>query len=376
MSAECRSVVALALLALLAGACTTSLETPNEDPVRTGAALPPFVTPLPRGNENPDQVFYAADTAFRVGDYVTAHREFGTLFVVAPTYASLAGDALGQTCTALQIDCNLAVGRLELIRDAYFGGFGNRDAWPAEQERDFFSLLDCYEQGLVNNYDGALAAGVPVTQAPFAPFQVHANRCVAPMAAQRDAVARQRAIDEAYRAWFEFYPCFEESASALTQAYDVGDWDAWVRGLPAYERCAPAVDQVVSSAVLDGDPRVVDQLDAAWTALGQIDGINSANGATIAAVRDGLVRLEADPNYQAAVVQFNQMAFDESRQLNQIASIEQVAASLDPSARGPIDAQIQQETAMLGQIQAAMAGVMANINAMRAYYGLPARQRL
>lgn len=371
-----RSLFAVCVAFAGSMACTTSLETESGSGSNRVSNAPPFVTPLPSGDESADQVFYAADTAFRMGDFVTAHREFGTLFVIAPTYGQMATDALGQTCASLQIDCNLAIGRLELIRDAFFGAFGARSAWLPEQERDFYALLDCYEAALVNDFDRAIAAGGPVTQAPFAPFQAHANRCVAPMVAQRDAIARQRAIDDAYRAWFENFDCFDEASSTMLAAYSAGDWDAWVRAQPNYDRCAPPIDRVVASAVLDGDPRVADQLDSAWAASGQIQGILASSGATIAAVRDGLARLEADVNYQAAVVQYNQIGFDETRQLNQIASIEQVAAGLDEAARAAIDLQLQQEYGMLAQIQAAKAGVMSTINSMRAYYGLPARAAL
>ncbi len=366
----------LAVLALAAPlvACGGSIETVGRGTGTAPAA--PFLTPLPTGSENPDALFVTADGAFRSGDFVRAHRDFGTLFIVAPDYGgNIPADALAQTCVRLGIDCTLSTRRLEIIRDAYWGTFGPRNAWPAEQARDFDAIVACYDRALVGDLDGAIAAGGPVTQAPLDGFRHYANECVGPASAQRDAFLRQQAVDRAFEAWFGNYECFADGYEVLIAAFDAGDWDAFARAWPAYQRCAGPVDEVVSTGVLDGDPRIADQLDFAWAAIGEINTIAGANQALIASVQASLASLDADPNYAAARAEYDRIAADETRQLQQIASIEAVAASLDPSARGPIDAQIAQEYGTLNAIRAALAQAMGQINAIRAYYGLPPRDR-
>lgn len=371
-----RTTLLLALAtAAVSAACGASIESSSRS-TNTGSSAP-FLTPVPRGNENADQVFSGADAAFRAGDWARAQRDFGTLFVIAPTYGgNIPAEALAQTCSNLRIDCPMSFARLEFLRDSYFGVFGARASWVPEQERDFGAILQCYDRLLIGDFDAAIAAGGPVTQSPLDGFRFHASRCADAAVAQRDAILRQQAIEQSFAAWFEFYPCFETQHGVLTRAYDAGDWDSFVRAYPEYQRCAAPVDQVVTTGILDGDPRVAEELDLAWGALGEIDAITSSNGALIATMTDGLARIEADPNYQTLRVQHDQIVFDETRQLNTIASIEGVAASLDAAARGPLDLQIQQEYTMLAQMRAALAQVMVQINSIRAYYGLPPRERL
>lgn len=371
-----RTTLLLALAtAAVSAACGASIESSSSS-TNTGSSAP-FLTPVPRGNENADQVFSGADAAFRAGDWARAQRDFGTLFVIAPTYGgNIPAEALAQTCSNLRIDCPMSFARLEFLRDSYFGVFGARASWVPEQERDFGAILQCYDRLLIGDFDAAIAAGGPVTQSPLDGFRFHASRCADAAVAQRDAILRQQAIEQSFAAWFEFYPCFETQHGVLTRAYDAGDWDSFVRAYPEYQRCAAPVDQVVTTGILDGDPRVAEELDLAWGALGEIDAITSSNGALIATMTDGLARIEADPNYQTLRVQHDQIVFDETRQLNTIASIEGVAASLDAAARGPLDLQIQQEYTMLAQMRAALAQVMVQINSIRAYYGLPPRERL
>jgi hypothetical protein len=376
MSLCFRFLVAGAATAMLS-ACGANIESSSGTSGRSTSGTAPFLTPMPSGTENPDQVFVSADMAFRGGDWVRAQREFGTLFIIAPSYGgNIPTDALAQTCANLRIDCGIAFGRLEFLRDAYYGTFGQANTWVPEQVRDYEAIVTCYDRYLIGDFDAAIAAGGPVTASPLDGFRRYAARCADAAVAQRDAILRQQAIDQAFATWFEFYPCFELNHGTVMQAYDLGDWDAVVRALPEYNRCAGPVDGVVTSGVLDGDPRVADELDLAWGALGEVEAITGTHGATLQQMADGLVRLEADPNYQTLKVQHDQIVFDEQRQLNQIASIEAVAASLDPAARGPLDAQIQQEYALLGQIRAALGQVMAQVNAIRAYYGLPARERI
>jgi hypothetical protein len=62
-------------------------------------------TAVPSGTEDPDQVFLAADTAFRTGRVVDAQRDFGTLYIVQPAYGNnVPQAALTETCRLLPND--------------------------------------------------------------------------------------------------------------------------------------------------------------------------------------------------------------------------------------------------------------------------------
>ena len=74
-------------------------------------------TEMPTGREDAEELFLAADQAFRSGDAVSAQRLFGTLFIVAPHHrGGVAPSGIQATCDTMGVDCAYVFSRLELLR--------------------------------------------------------------------------------------------------------------------------------------------------------------------------------------------------------------------------------------------------------------------
>jgi hypothetical protein len=335
----------------------------------------PF-TAWPSGFENPDETFQIADAEFRLGDWVSAQRDFGTLYIIAPNYGgNVPTEAITATCGSLGVDCSLVFGRLDLLRDAYYGTFGPRETWVFEQDRDFNALLGCYESMLLGDPNTAANAAAPVVTSPLPPFAQHAQRC---MAAADGALAGQRqqaAMDQAFVTWVDNHSCMEGHRGTLMAAFAASDWEAFIDEYPNYQLCATELQNVIDSGILEGDPRVAGQYDEAWSNMSEIDLIVDDNRATYDATRDAIVRLDADPQYNALVVQWNELAFDEQRVLNQIASLESAQNTLQGSQRDAVGVQIDAQNSQLRDLRSELREVMGGINALRRGLGLPARER-
>ena len=376
---------ALSLVAASAVACTVvacsgaqledSGATPSTTTTQPGmVSAAPYLAPWPERGVPADAVFAVADGAFRAGDMVTANREFGVLYIIAPGYGGgIPADALSQTCAQLDIDCAANLSRLEFMGEAWRDVYGPRSTWHPQQDQDYEAIRTCFDRLLTGDFQSAVAAGAPVTGAPFEPFRVRANRCVD---AANVGLAEQQRRAEADRALVVFYdnfPCFEERVTPLIQSSGAADWDAFVAMLPPFEACAGPIRQIIDSGILEGDERVGFDHDYAWSELGSIDAVLSDNSAVIEATRQNTAVLRSNPLYQQYRVEFDQLAFEEQRLLNQIAPIEQAAATLEGPARQPIDAQIAAMMADVEAVRARMGEVMAGINGLRAELGMAPR---
>jgi hypothetical protein len=263
--------------------------------------------------------------------------------------------------------------RLEFIGEAWRDMYGPRATWHPQQDQDFEAIRTCFDRALTGDFQSALAAGTPVTSAPLEPFRTRATLCVE---AANVGLAEQQRRAEADRALVAFYdnlPCFEERVAPLVQASGAGDWDAFVALLPPFEACAAPIRQIVNSGILEGDERVGFDHDYAWSELGSIDAVLLDNGAVIEATRQNTAMLRSNGQYQQARVEYDQLAFEEQRLLNQIAPIEQAAATLEGPARAPIDAQIASMMSEVEAVRARRDEVMATINALRAELGMAPR---
>jgi len=343
--------------------------------VTTTPQAAPYLTPWPERGIAPDAVFVVADGAFQAGDMVTAHREFGVLYILAPGYGGgIPSSALTQTCANLNLDCAANMARLDFMGEAWRDTFGPRAGWHPQQEQDYEAIRTCFDRTLTGDFQSAIAAATPVTTAPFEPFRMRAIQC---LESANAGLAEQRRREEADRALVAFYdnfPCFEERLGPLVQASGAEDWDAFVAMLPAFETCAGPIRQIIDDGILEGDERVGFDHDYAWSELSSLDTILMDNGAVIEATRQNTVTLRSNPMYQQYRVEFDQLAFEEQRLLNQIAPIEQAAATLEGPARQPIDAQIASMMAEVEAVRARMAEVMAGINGLRAELGMAPRQ--
>jgi hypothetical protein len=373
------SRVAFASLAIvLLSACGGSTSSTRD-------AASPF-TAMPSGNEDQDELFLAADDAFYAGDYVTAQRLFGSLFILNPAYrGGVSEEAIQATCDRLGVECDLVMGRLEIQREVFANRWGPPSTWVQAQRDDYASILACYENALMGDPHEASRRGTPVLRSPDPYFAASARRCVSHVqaeveAAERqrraeaEAAERQRRADEALGAWFENQPCMDENRQRLLAAYTATDWEAFVTALPAYRRCAQPLQQIIDDGVLSGDPRVGVQHDIAWSDMSEIDAILEDNADTIRATRDGLVRLDQSPEYQGLLVEYDAVAFEETRLQNQIGQLQTAAANLSGNARTGVENQIANVQTELIGVRAQKREVMASINRLRREAGLEARE--
>lgn len=339
-------------------------------------ATSPF-TPMPTGNEFPQELFLNGDGAFQAGDFVTAQREFGSLFIVDPSFNNgVAAEAITATCERLGNDCEVLFWRLEFMQRAFYGEFGPLETWVPQQGMDFDAILACHERILLDDIDGAIAAGGPVTMSPLPPFAEAAGRCVARAEEAGMAMQQAQARDAALLTWFDNIDCMNENRRILLDAYSLGDWETFVNTYPTYDGCASPIQQIIDDGILQGDPRLGMDHDIAWSDMSEIEAIMEDNSATYEQTRDGMVAIDSDPDYNRYVVEWNELDFQEQRLLNQIDTLETTMANLDPGARGPIQGQVDALNADVRGIRDEKRRVMGAINAIRSEYGLGSRESL
>lgn len=375
--------VVVATLALAACATPSSTTRPSPGPATTtppggnsSVSSVPFLTPFPSGNEDPENLFIYGDNAWRSGDAVTAQRTFGTLYIVAPGYNNgVAQPALAQTCGAIGNDCMLLFARLDLMRDAYYGVYGPRPTWVPQQESDFRNIIACYDRALTGDFQGALQAGGTVVNAPLPGFAVAAQRCVAAADQGMVAAVRAQQVDQAARVWREHRPCMTAERRALLDAYAVSDWDRFVDVWPQYQLCASELQEVIDSSLLDGHPELGGEVDMAWTDMSEIDLIMEDNREVYERTRDGLIRLDADPEYNRLVVQWNQLAWEANRMDEQLRTIEMARDALSGDQRRDVEQQIEALQSTQRDTRRRQREVMGEINAMRTMHGLEVREQ-
>lgn len=365
-------VATLAFVTLSLGvACSGTQETGTASAT---APAGPFTT-MPRGNEVRDAVFLEADQAFVAGDFVTAQRAFGTLFIIEPNYrGGVPQQAIVATCERLGVDCNLVFGRLEIMREVYYNRYGPIDSWVPAQRQDYFAILQCYERALVGDYRGAAAAGTPVIGAPDPYFADSARRCVEIADGAIAAAERQRQADAALLVWFDNQPCMNEHRTHLIAAYESDDWEAFVDIYPQYQVCAQPLEDIIDAGLLAGDPRLGIEHDIAWSDMSEIDAIMEDEAATYARVRDALARLEADPEYNRLVVEYGNLAFEEGRIENQIRSLETARDALTGNNRAGVENQIAALQTGLVAVRTQKRDVITGINRLRRDLGLDPRE--
>lgn len=371
MSRQILATIALAALGALvacSGVQEGSGSSRNADPES------PF-TRMPRGNEVPDLVFLDADESFTSGDYVAAQRQFGTLFIIDPGYrGGVPEQAITATCERLGVDCNLVFGRLEIMREVYRNRYGPVDSWVPAQRRDYFAILQCYEAALTNDFAGASMAGTPVIGSPDPYFADSARRCVETADAAIAAIERQRAADAAILVWFDNQPCMDQHRRMLLDAFDADDWEAFVEIYPQYQVCAQPLSDIIDAGVLVGDPRLGLEHDVAWSDMSEIDAIMEDYSYTYESTRDALVELEADPEYNRLVVQYENLTFEEGRLENQIASLQTARDALTGNNRVGVENQISALEAGLVAVRSQKREVLGDINRLRRDLGLTPRE--
>lgn len=371
--------VGLFLLALPVAACSGGSSNHDGNGAGGGGVIAPVspFTPMPTGSEFPQELFLNGDAAFNAGDFVTAQREFGSLFIVDPAFNNgVAGEAITATCERLGNDCEVLFWRLEFMQRAFYGEFGALETWVPQQGVDFDAILACHERILLGDIDGAIAAAGPVTMSPLQAFADAAGRCAARAEEAGMAMQQAQARDAALLTWFDNIDCMNENRRILLDAYSLGDWEMFVNTYPTYDACASPMQQIIDDEILMGDPRVGMDHDIAWSDMSEIEAIMEDNRATYEQTRDGMVAIDSDADYNRYVVEWNELDFQEQRLLNQIATLETTMANLDPGARGPIQGQVDALNADIRGVRDEKRRVMGAINAIRGEYGLSPRDSL
>ncbi len=327
---------------------------------------------MPRGDENPDALFARADTAFIAGDYDTAERAFTHLYILSPDYrGGVPAQALREIAARTQRSFDLMEARANFIRDAFYGAFnGPRSSWVPAQENDYRNVVACYDLVLAGDANNALAAGGPVTVAPYPPFAQVASHCTQVANAQL-AQAQQRAAAE--RAFADFQanaPCMNEQRSILLEAEVAGDWETFVNVLPGYRLCADVMQSIVDSGVLRGDPRVGLELDIAYTNMSEVDAIAEDNAAVIAQTRAGLESLDANAEFSNLMVSFEELRAGHDDNVRAIASLSAARDALGGSERRAIQNQIDALESEQRGLRREMREVLGRINRIRRSAGL------
>ncbi len=363
-----------ALLSILLAAAGISACSGPQNGDNTVTAESPF-TPMPQGDEHPDLVFFDADAAFQLGDFVEAQRQFGTLYIIAPDYrGGVPAQGITATCERVGVNCDLVFGRLELMREVIRNHWGPMHAWVPAQRQDFTAIVQCYERSLSGNYLGASQIGTPVVSAPDPYFSQSARRCVDSANTALAAVERQRQADAALLVWFDNAPCMNQHRNALLDAFDADDWELFVNAYPQYQTCAATLQQIIDDGVLAGDPRLGMEHDVAWSDMSEIDAILEDYATTYQETRTALIELDSDPEYNQLGVQWNNLTFEESRLENQIRSLETAAQALTGGNRAGVEQQIANQQQGLVEIRTQKRELMAAINARRRALGLTPRE--
>jgi hypothetical protein len=361
------SMLGLALLAACSGA-----QAPSSGPT---APASPF-TEIPTGSEDPTQLFADADAAFRAGDFVTAQRLFGTLFIVAPSFNGGVGEqGVAATCASMGQDCLFPLARLTFMRDAYYGQFGPMNAWLGQQRQDFDYILDCYEAAMMGDFGGAMTIGSRVLQAPHPAYAFHANQCTSRSRSAMAAIEQERAAEAALAEWRQFAPCMNEHRLTLLSAAVDQTWDTFLSALPSYRACSEPLQRIIDAELLMGDPRLGMEHDLVWSNMSEIDAILEDEGPAIARMQQGLANLGTNPSYQRAAQQWQQLDAREAELLRQRADFERAAAVLSGAARAGVDGQIAGIDADLANVRGEKRDAMAAINAIRRELGLSSIER-
>lgn len=363
-----------ALGATLLLACGGS-QGPASNGSTTAAPASPF-TELPTQPESPDAVFQRADVAFRAGDFVTAQREFGTLFIIAPTWNGAMGEqGVQATCQSLAQDCTYVLGRLTFMRDAFYGQFGPMDAWLGQQRQDYEYVIECYESAMRLEFPRAVSLGERVIGAPHPAYDFHARQCTNGSRAALAEVERRQRADDALIIWQQYVPCMNEHRVGLLAAARDEEWEVLLGFLQPYQTCADPLQQVIDSELLMGDPRLGIEHDLVWSNMSEVDAVLEDNAAVIDQTTYGLQVLTTHSGYQSAVAQWWELDQEEQRLTGQRAEYERAAAVLSGAARDGVVAQITAVDQQIMAVRQDKRDAMVPINAIRRDLGLQSRER-
>lgn len=330
-------------------------------------------TEMPTGREDAEELFLAADQAFRSGDAVSAQRLFGTLFIVAPHHrGGVAPSGIQATCDTMGVDCAYVFSRLELLRDAHNGRFGDRDLWVARQRQDFAYLSNCYEAAMMGDYVTAVEIGSSLRMAPDPVFAYHAQNCAGRASDALARIEQQRRVDEALMIWRQYVPCMDQSRTALLEASRNDDWEGVLGLLPGYQECAQPLQTLIDTAILEGDARLGLEHDLVWSNMSEIDAMLEDHADDLEETEEGLAELAGRSDYAELVDRWWGLHEQEQQLVSQRGDFERAASVLQGSAREGALGQARVLDDQLDDVASDKRDVMRRINRIRSRVGLSA----
>jgi hypothetical protein len=332
-------------------------------------------TQLPEGRVDVTAAWDRGDAAFRAGDFVTAQREFGEVYLADPGYrGGQVRAALVETCTALREDCAFVLGRLDHLRIAYTGTLGQRSQWVAQQETDFRSILDCWDQALAGNYDVAYYAGYSALHAPLPAFSSSAHACVDRVRALQSQAAAYEQQRAAVATWDTSFPAYRTAWRTFEPALLGMDWDAIVDAYPRYKLAEEPVAGVVEGGVLEGDSERAAQVAEAREWLEAVRAWEVEHGEEYTVMRDAIAALDEDPAYNQALLEYEAVHVRVGPIEDEIATLRVARDATSGAERTSIERRIDAKQAEIRDLRRELRRIMASVNNLRQARGLPSRE--
>jgi hypothetical protein len=357
------------------GSVPASPATPSEGSPSVSSFWPAVSqAQLPSAPVDVPAAWNAGDQAFRAGDYPSAQRHFGLVFLADPTFqGGQIQTVLGETCRNIGNDCFLVMGRLDLLRLEYANVLGPRAEWVPQMEADYRSILTCYDEALAGRFDSAIAAGQPVVSAPLPVFAQLAYQCVDRSQIDQQQMAELAAAAQSEAEWMSNYSSFEESGAELVAAIESEDWDAIVDTYPGYKLAEEPIIRLVEGGELDGHPRIGDEVERAREILATVSQWEATDGTEYEAMRDAVEALEENVEYAQAFGEYVELVQDRHGLEEENESLELALEATSGSERRSVERRLEANESEIRQIRRQLRRLNSTMNGIREDYDLPER---
>lgn len=326
---------------------------------------------IPSGDIDLEATWAEADTAFLSGDAATAQYHFGLVYLVDPLYrGGQVQLALQETCRFAGNDCILVMGRLDLLRIEYAETHGPRSSWVPQQETDYNSILDCYEEALSGHLDDAYATGYGVMNAPLPTFSRLARQCVDRVDAIRTQIRVLEQIVSAAELFDSTIDDFAAQYDAFYQAAAEEDWEAIVNTYPAFKVTEETMSEIVESGVLAADPARSEAVAEVVNSIEFVNEWEEENLEEYHTMRDAVRLLDDNPEYEQALIQYEAIYERIPPLLDEIETLEMAIEATSGDEQRSIERRIDANEAEIRDIRRDLRRIMVDINEIREDVGL------
>lgn len=373
------SLLALALVMALAacGGAQSSSSASQGSSQGSGVAARAGQAQMPPASGDPEQLFQQASSAWQAGDFASAHRLFGKLYIAVPSYRNgVAAQALNDTCDRLNQDCRLVMIRLDIMKDAFAGRLGGAmNTWVPQQRQAFDDIISCYDHAILGEFQQALPIGARWVSAPIPQFAQAAALCLESAQSAQSAAERYARATSAIEPFDTNFSCISEHRATLMTQYAGGDWEGFVETHSQFEPCAAVLRDILDSGVLEGDPRVAERYDLAWTWLSEIDVIIDDNWDVFEATLQGSLTLRGDAEYNYLQEELTRLQGEKAGIEEQIDSLQVARAHLVGADREQVDGTLRALQSQHESMRRRIHEVQVRQDEIRTQYGLPAIYR-